>query len=114
MHFDTSNCQVIPKRFVDIQLVKILLEVIFVNAIVDFLIRRKTATAWTLTNVSLEWPFVLVSLNARILLVPMTVLVLPDTNYKPTKLMTRKGISIFRQRKSSFRLNLNTDLVLLW
>ena len=91
-----EHCPASPyERFVGIQLVTIPLEVIFVNAIVDFSIPRKMGIVWTWTSVHPESQSVLVSLNVEIRLVHMIVLVLPDMNEKPKKLVTRKGISVF-------------------
>ena len=71
---------ILYERFADIQLVKIMLEAIFVYAMLDFLTLKKMETAWTWTSVRQVLPSVHVSLNAKTLLVHTTALVLLATN----------------------------------
>ena len=52
---------ILYERFAAIQLVKIPLEAIFVNAILDFLTPKKMETAWTWTSVKKMINFALVA-----------------------------------------------------
>ena len=81
---------ILYERFAAIQLVEIMMEAIFVNAILDFLTLKKMETAWTWTSVRQELPSVHDSRNAKTLLVHTSALVLLATNLKPKKLMIRK------------------------